>query len=177
MNASVFDRDLYMRAWRFAAERHNAQKYPGTELPYVVHVGAVAMEVIAALAVEPVADPDLAIVCALLHDTVEDTQLSPDELVREFGTAVGAGVLALSKDPALPKAERMADSLRRIQAQPREIAIVKLADRIANLGPPPAHWSAEKRDSYRDEARVILRELGAASAVLAERLRAKIERY
>lgn len=37
-----FSRDLYMRAWHFAAARHNGQKMSGSELPYVTHVGAVA---------------------------------------------------------------------------------------------------------------------------------------
>ena len=129
-----FDRDLYMRAWWFAAERHAGQTVPGTELPYVVHVGAVAIEVIATVTAEAVDDPNLAVACALLHDTIEDTGVSLAEIASAFGAAVAAGVAALSKDGSLPKHEKMGDSLRRIKLQPREVAIVKLADRVVNHG-------------------------------------------
>lgn len=175
--ATSFSRDLYMRAWHFAGARHNAQKVPGSELPYISHVGAVAMEVLATLALEDFADPDLAVACALLHDTVEDTETTREEIDAEFGAAVAAGVSALSKDDQLPKEDRMADSLRRIQAQPREVWLVKLADRAVNMEPPPAKWSPEKRGAYQREAIVILEQLGSASPSLATRLREKIARY
>lgn len=131
------------------------------------HVGLVAMEVIAALEVEPAGDPDLAVQCALLHDTIEDTAITYDDVVAAFGVAVADGVRALPKDPRLPKAEAMANSLRRIRDQPREVWLVKLADRITNLEAPPAYWSRDKRARYRDEAMDILAALGAASPYLA----------
>ena len=172
-----FSRDLYMRAWHFAAARHNGQNVPGSDLPYITHVGAVAMEVLATIANDEVADPDLAIACALLHDTVEDTETTTDEIATGFGVAVADGVRALSKDKAIPKAEQMADSLRRIQEQPREIWIVKLADRAVNMDPAPAHWSMDKRRKYQLQAAAILEQLGSASPSLAARLREKIARY
>jgi (p)ppGpp synthase/HD superfamily hydrolase len=176
MNAP-FSRDLYMRAWHFAARRHGDQKVPGSALPYITHVGAVAMEVLATLAIDAIADPDLAVACALLHDTIEDTDTTADEITAEFGGAVAAGVSALSKDKRVPKDEQLADSLRRIRAEPKAVWIVKLADRAVNMEPAPAHWSAEKRRTYQRQAQMILAELGSASASLAERLREKIERY
>lgn len=175
--ATAFSRDLYMRAWNFASERHLGQKMPGSELPYVTHVGAVAMEVLATFALEDVADPDLAMACALLHDTVEDTKTTPEEVGAAFGPAVAAGVVALSKDATLPKAEQMADSLRRIRREPRAVWLVKLADRTVNMEAPPHYWPSEKRRAYREEARLILRELGEASPSLAARLEEKIEAY
>ena len=169
--------DLYLQAARFAARAHNAQKVPGSELPYLLHVTTVAAEVLAALACEAMAHPDLAVACALLHDTVEDCGVHAQALSDEFGPEVAAGVLALSKDPALPKDQAMADSLRRIQAQPREVWMVKLADRICNLQPPPAHWQPAKIAAYRVEALAIADSLGAASPHLHARLRAKIADY
>ena len=71
----------------------------------------------------------------------------------------------------------MADSLRRILAQPREVQLVKLADRTVNMEPAPPHWSAEKRATYRAQAQEILDALGSASPSLAARLRDKIARY
>lgn len=156
---------------------HSGQSVTGTELPYLAHVTMVAMEVMAALAVEGGLDGDLAVQCALLHDVIEDTQVTSTELGREFGPDVARGVMALSKDPGLAESEQLRDSLRRITAERREIWIVKLADRTTNLQPPPRHWGREKILVYRQEAKEILDRLGSASRVLGERLAEKIERY
>jgi len=173
----MFAPDHYVAALRFAAERHATQNVPGSDFPYVVHVVSVAAEVIAALAVDHVEAPELAVLCALLHDTIEDTATTHAELVAQFGTAVADGVAALSKRDAIAKPDRMADSLRRIRAQPHEIWMVKLADRITNLAPPPAHWSADKRTAYREEAVVIADTLVGASPTLDVRIRARIATY
>ena len=173
----MYSPERYVAAMRFAAAKHNAQKEPGHDLPYLVHVVSVAAEVIAVLPVSRVADPDLAVCCALLHDTVEDTGTSLDEIRERFGSGVADGVSALTKDVQLPKAEQMGDSLRRIRGQPAEIAMVKLADRITNLSEPPHYWSVEKRVAYRAEAGTIVDALGAANAALEARLRARIESY
>lgn len=169
--------DLYLRAARFAAAAHHGQKMPGSELPYFLHVAQVAAEVMAALAVEPAARPDLALACALLHDVVEDTKTTRADIEAAFGPDVAAGVSALSKDPALPKDQAMADSLRRIRDQPHEVWRVKLADRIVNLEPPPHYWKPDKIEAYRAEAGRIADALGDASPYLLARLRARIAGY
>lgn len=172
-----FSPDLYAQALRFAAAAHGAQKVPGSELPYVVHVCTVAAEVIAALETEPHDDPDLAVACALLHDVVEDTAVGIEAIERDFGARIAAGVKALTKDGTLPKDARMGDSLDRIRRQPQEVWMVKLADRITNLQPPPSHWSAEKCRAYRIEAETILAALDSASATLAARFRGRLAVY
>jgi (p)ppGpp synthase/HD superfamily hydrolase len=137
----------------------------------------VAMEVITALAVEVTAKPELAVQCAALHDCLEDTEVTYDTLLSAFGAEVAAGVLALTKNPSLAKDEAMPDSLARIRRQPREVWMVKLADRITNLQPPPAFWDVTKRKRYQIEAGEILDALGAASPFLARRLSTKIAAY
>ena len=170
--------EKYIKALRYAAKAHNGQTVPGSDLPYVVHVTMVAMEVIAALAREDGLDGDLAVQCALLHDVIEDAGKSYEKLAAEFGQDVAEGVLALSKNNILKsKQEKMADSLERIKQQPKEIWMVKLADRITNLQPPPGHWRAEKIARYRGEAEEILAALGDASTFLSERLRGKLQAY
>jgi (p)ppGpp synthase/HD superfamily hydrolase len=69
---STWSQEKYITALRYAAAAHNGQKLPGTDLPYLVHVTMVAMEVIAALAREDGLSGDLAVQCALLHDVIED---------------------------------------------------------------------------------------------------------
>ena len=171
---SAYSPDRYLAALRFAAEKHLPQKFPGTDLPYLMHVVTVASEVIAHLPVLDLADPDLAVTCALLHDTIEDTPATHDELAARFGAPVADGVDALSKRDV---PDKMADSLRRIRLQPREIWVVKLADRIANMDAPPHYWTAEKKHAYREEALVIADALGTASPALDARLRARIAAY
>jgi (p)ppGpp synthase/HD superfamily hydrolase len=175
---STWSQEKYIQSLKFAAKAHNGQTVPGSDLPYIVHVTMVAMEVIAALVHEDGLDGDLAIQCALLHDVIEDCGISYEKLAAEFGTEVAGGVRALSKNNILKsKNEKMADSLARIKKQPREIWMVKLADRITNLQPPPGHWDAEKIARYREEGKLILDELGNACAYLAERLNLKIRKY
>ena len=187
-SAAMFSPDTYVAALRFAAERHRTQTITGSDLPYLVHVVSVAAELIAALPNSEL-DADLAVACALLHDTIEDSadsedakQALADDIASKFGIDVRHGVLALSKRTiadgrALAKAEQMADSLRRIRDQPHAVWAVKLADRITNLAPPPGHWDKAKCAAYRVEAQTILEALGAASPSLAARLRDRIAAY
>jgi guanosine-3',5'-bis(diphosphate) 3'-pyrophosphohydrolase len=172
-----WSQDEYVRAYRFAAEAHLGQTVPGSELPYVAHVTLVSMEVIAALEVESGRDGNLAVQCALLHDVIEDTAVTYEGLHTAFGERIAQGVLALSKDESLDRSLQIRDSLARIQRQPPEIWMVKLADRIANLQPPPHYWTKTKIAQYRQEAIEIYDALYPASDALATRLLAKIERY
>jgi (p)ppGpp synthase/HD superfamily hydrolase len=71
----------------------------------------------------------------------------------------------------------MTDSLQRIREQPREIWVVKLADRVTNLQSPPAHWSEEKVAGYRVQAVQIRDALGEASDHLRARLDQRLETY
>lgn len=169
--------DAWLAAWKFAAAAHRNQKIPGQDLPYVVHLGAVAMEVMVAHQQVEFKRPVLALQCALLHDVLEDTDADESGIVLKFGPDVTAGVRALTKHAALMKSDAMADSLQRIQLQPFEVWAVKLADRITNLGPPPPHWTETKIASYRSEAQVILDALRESHEPLALRLADRILRY
>lgn len=174
----MWSADTYQSALRFAAIAHQGQRFPGTELPYLLHVAFVAGEVMAALSegAQPL-DGDLAVQCALLHDVIEDTKVTPAELRHAFGDAVADGVQALSKDPSLPHDLQMQDSLDRIRRQPREVWMVKLADRISNLQAPPPHWTAPRIAAYAVEAELIRSTLQSGSPPLARRLADKIKQY
>ncbi|MDD2468697.1 MAG: HD domain-containing protein [Desulfobulbus sp.] len=176
---SCWNQEQYIKAWNFACAAHQGQLVPGAKLAYVNHVGLVAMEVMAAIAAgEQVANPDVLVGCALLHDTIEDTPVTFEGIALEFGAEIASGVLALSKNKELPgKEAQMRDSLARIQQQPSEVWMVKLADRITNLQPPPGDWDMEKIRQYRDEAVLIVETLGKASPYLAQRLHSKIDQY
>jgi (p)ppGpp synthase/HD superfamily hydrolase len=181
MMLSNWDRELYIKACRFAAQAHRGQLIPSSDLPYLLHLNLVSMEILAALSAEAEHDGDLAVACALLHDTIEDTDTTYAQIESMFGSQVADGVAALSKNPDLEKSQQLADSLDRIASQPPEIWMVKLADslsetlreRITNLQLPPAHWDSAKIRRYRDEAI----EIHTASPFLAARLAEKIQNY
>jgi len=135
------------------------------------------MEIISAHLVSPLEDLDLAVQCAILHDTIEDQGITRAELSKRFGNAVADGVLALSKSSVLSKVEGMRDSIVRIQRQPVAVWCVKLADRISNLQSVPSGWTAEKIAAYRAEAVTILDALGPANRILASRLETAIGSY
>lgn len=172
-----WSQDIFIRAFSFAAQAHREQKLPGTDYPYLYHISLVCMEIIAALNSEKGRDGNLAIQCALLHDVLEDTDMSFEQLRSEFGSEVANGVKALTKNRSLSGSARIRDSLNRIVRQPREVWMVKMADRITNLQPPPAHWDEEKIREYREEAILIHEKLREGSPFLAERLRLMIDNY
>lgn len=167
----------YESAWHFAANAHKDQTLPGSDLPYLTHIGWVVGELLIALQFDPVSDPVLAVQCAVLHDVLEDTRVDYDTLCKEFGRAVADGVAALTKNASLPKDQRMHESLDRIKAMPREIGMVKLADRLANLRTPPDFWDRRKIAEYADEAQTILSRIGSASVYLRTRLEKKLADY
>jgi (p)ppGpp synthase/HD superfamily hydrolase len=169
--------EICQTAWLFAARKHKAQLYPGSEhLPYLTHIGAVLLELLPALQENPKFDADTAICCALLHDTVEDTETTIEEIAVEFGEKIAAGVSALTKLKSLKGEAATRDSLERIKRQPHEIWAVKLSDRAANMLTFPDHWGKEKQRSYAREARIILESLGetccSLSLILARRIKA-----
>ena len=176
---NIWDQNKFIKAWNFASRVHIGQLVPGTDIPYINHIGNVAMEVMAVIAREKnIENPDLMVQCALLHDAIEDTSNSHETIKEHFGYEVADGVLALSKDGNLhSKDERMKDSIERIKKQPKEVWMVKLSDRITNLQPPPKHWDKEKIKKYRNEAVLLLEALGEANQYLAKRLRKKITDY
>ena len=180
----MWDQNEYIKAWNFASKAHQQQLLPGSEIPYINHIGLVAMEVMSAICYQqkskspPIKKPNLAVVCALLHDTIEDTSVTFADIVTAFDEQTAYGVLALSKDKNLPgKQAQMLDSLQRINKQPAEISMVKLADRITNLQPPPHYWTKEKIANYRNEAQTLLDSLGSKNEYLAKRLAEKIKQY
>ena len=185
---SNWSQDIYIKAYKFAAKAHwdKTQLVPGTDIPYLMHFSFVAMEIVAALAVESGLNGNLAVQCALLHDTMEDTDVTYDDLMNEFGKEVTVGVVALTKDKKVAtnlsdewqrKDLQMTDSLKRIKSQPKEIWMVKMADRITNLQPPPSHWTEEKVNRYKEESILIYDSLKDAGEFLAKRLQDKINTY
>ena len=171
--------DIYQKAILFATAKHHniGQTVPGTDLPYLVHLSNVTMEIIFASQFSSDFDTGFAVQLALLHDTLEDTDTTFKELSSVFSPSVAEGVLALSKNKSLPKQDQLSDSIERIKLHPKEVWSVKLADRITNLQQPPSHWPPAKISNYHAEAKFILNSLKGGNQYLEDRLEQKITEY
>jgi len=178
--------DLYRNALEFACKAHDGQKIPSFlpnfEFPYFLHITEVMTETLIAFQEisqnsDKKLNQNLGVLVAILHDTVEDTEVKLEDIEKEFGKEVKNGVWAMTKDESLPKEEQMNDSLEKLLKQPIEVQFVKLADRIVNLKIPPHYWTLEKKQKYHREAKLILEKLGNANQYLAKRLEAKIKEY
>ncbi|KIQ18572.1 hypothetical protein RT99_16140 [Flavobacterium sp. MEB061] len=174
--------DEIQEIWQLASKLHNGQKYgglkDGEQVEYINHIGSVVFEILNAIQSTENMNSGLAIKCAILHDTIEDTAATYEKINELFGHEVANGVLALTKNDKIEgQIEKMLDSLKRIKEQPIEIWAVKMADRISNLYQPPYYWEDEKKLKYIEEAEIILDELKDGNKYLAKRLKTKIKEY
>jgi guanosine-3',5'-bis(diphosphate) 3'-pyrophosphohydrolase len=169
----------YQETLLYAAGRHalRNQTLPESDIPYVVHLCNVCMEILIAGHHTESFDLELAVRVALLHDVLEDTETKEEDLTSIFGKNVASCVAGLTKNESVTKSGRMDDSLERIKACPKETWAVKLADRITNLQKPPKSWPLNKITHYREEAKVIHDALQEGNRYLAKRLARKIDEY
>jgi guanosine-3',5'-bis(diphosphate) 3'-pyrophosphohydrolase len=89
---------------------------------------------------------------AALHDTIEDTKTTFEELVSNFGVAVAKVVQECSDDKKLPKAERKKLQIEKAKTVSKEARLVKMADKLSNLSglqsDPPKDWTPEYIKGY-----------------------------
>ena len=146
-----------IKAADFAAFKHRRQRRKDAEAsPYINHPLALAR----VLKLEAgVAEMDV-LVAAILHDTVEDTETTVEELEREFGHAVAAIVAEVTDDKNLPKPDRKRLQVEHAPHISHQAKLVKLADKICNLrdvlDAPPAHWPMERRRAYFEWAKAVI---------------------
>lgn len=138
-----------LKAIQFAAEKHRHQRRKDEESsPYVNHPIAVANTLVS---VGGLSDLHL-IQAALLHDTIEDTETTADELEHHFGSEVRNLVLEVTDDKNLPKQERKRLQVEHTKYISDRAKQIKLADKISNIvditHSPPAKWSAERKLEY-----------------------------
>ena len=104
---------------------------------------------------------DVEVLCAaLLHDTVEDTATTHEELAEAFGARIARIVAEVTDDKLLPKAERKRLQVEHAATLSPEAKLVKLADKTCNLRDvavrPPAHWDLARRREYFDWAKRVV---------------------
>jgi hypothetical protein len=151
------DPALLLRAATFSADRHRDQRRKGVDAsPYINHPLAVA-NVLAN--VGGVSDIEI-LVAALLHDTIEDTGTSPEELENLFGRGVCRLVQEVSDDKGLPKAERKRLQIEHAASLSAAAKQLKLGDKTLNVHDvvenPPGDWPLSRRREYLDWAEAVV---------------------
>lgn len=142
---------LFLKALRFAADKHRDQRRKGGDAaPYINHPIAVTELLWRVGGVREVNT----LVAALLHDTIEDTATTPEEIRLAFGEDVLGLVLECTDDKSLPKAERKRLQIVNAPHKSPRARQIKLSDKISNVteiaANPPADWSLERRRDYLD---------------------------
>jgi (p)ppGpp synthase/HD superfamily hydrolase len=153
-----------LKAADAAARWHVHQRRKGSsEEPYINHLLEVASLVAEATHGK---EPEL-VIAALLHDAVEDQEVPPDLIEREFGKRVADLVQEVTDDKTLPEDERKAKQVKTANTKSDGAKIIKLADKTSNLrnvtySPPPT-WSVKRRLDYVDWAKQVVAGLRGAS--------------
>ncbi len=148
---------LLLKALSFAAHKHRDQRRKDAEAsPYINHPIALA-EVLAAEG--GVSDIEV-LAAALLHDTIEDTATTYEELVEHFGSRIAGMVAEVTDDQNLPKADRKRLQIEHAAGLSAGAKLVKLADKICNLRDvadrPPAKWDLPRRQEYFEWAKRVI---------------------
>lgn len=115
-------------AIEFAARAHTGQYRKGTRIPYIVHPLAVARILI------EIEAPDDVILASVLHDVVEDTPVSLDEIHAAFGEGIAELVEAMSEpDRSDTWENRKRDTLEFLETAPQQVLLIKVADQLDNI--------------------------------------------
>jgi guanosine-3',5'-bis(diphosphate) 3'-pyrophosphohydrolase len=145
------------KAFNFAAQKHSSQRRKGADAePYINH----PVEVGYLLAVNT-DGKDVDLICAgVLHDTLEDTETSYEELVREFGKTVADIVQECTDDTSLTREERKRLQAENIGHKSDKAKMLKIADKTSNLNStlekPPLSWDNARKMEYLTSAKLVV---------------------
>jgi len=171
-----YDIGLVIRAVEFAAQKHRMQRRKDSDSsPYINHPIAL-MHV---LCIDGSITEPVILAAAALHDTIEDTETTEQELRTVFGDEIASLVLEMTDDKSLPKAERKRLQIEHARTLSSQARLVKLADKICNLRDvaerPPASWDLARRREYFDWAKRVVDGLRGAPGEEMRRLEAAFD--
>ena len=157
----------FLSALSFAAYKHrNQRRKDVAETPYINHPITVAN----ILLNEAGVTDETVLIAAILHDTVEDTETSFEEIEQQFGAQVRAVVAEVTDDKSLPTAERKQKQIEHASGLSDRAKLLKLADKTANLrdmvSATPDGWSIERIDDYLEWGKTVIDQLRGHHAKL-----------
>lgn len=158
---------LLMDALAFSAHKHRNQRRKDVDAsPYINHPIALAR----VLAVEGGVTDHETLAAAILHDTLEDTETTDEELKEKFGRAIAQTVREVSDDKLLSKEDRKRLQIEHAKHLSRRARLVKLADKTCNVrdmaSHPPHGWPLERRREYFDWAKQVVDQIRGTNADL-----------
>lgn len=163
------DLDFVMisKAIQFAAHKHRKQRRKDrAQTPYINHPLQV-FDLL--LRIGGIRDTYI-LVAAILHDTIEDTDTTADEIRAEFGDVVLGYVLELSDDKTLSQADRKRLQVEHAAHKSYGAKCIKMGDKISNTGEldtnPPVGWDIARRLGYVDWAEQVMVGLRGANSAL-----------
>lgn len=165
MNPSLF----LLRAIDFAARKHKDQRRKDEEAsPYINHPLSVAL-ILADIG--GVSDPEI-LAAAVLHDTLEDTETTPEELESQFGQRVRRIVEEVTDNKALDKEVRKQLQIDHARELSPDAALVKLGDKTANVTDvthsPPKTWPMKRKTDYLDWAESVVKGCPKVNAAMEQ---------
>jgi GTP diphosphokinase / guanosine-3',5'-bis(diphosphate) 3'-diphosphatase len=148
---------LFLKAIAFAADKHRHQRRKDPEAsPYINH----PIELANLLVDEARVTDTTVLIAAILHDTLEDTETTPDELAEMFGGEIRDIVLEVTDNKKLKKRKRKELQVKHGPHLTRKARLVKLADKICNLRDvatnPPTRWPLKRQIEYFDWAKSVI---------------------
>lgn len=176
MNQSPADLlpDLF-DALAFAAVKHQYLRRGGYDrLPYINHLIKVT-ETLIRIGGERERDLLLA---AILHDIIEDTEVTRDELAERYGPRVVEIVMELTDDMSLPQDRRKALQLEgaaRLSTEARKIRIADKGSNIGDIFSYPLGWTPDKKMAYVEQAEAVVNEIRGTSPTLESWFDAQVE--
>ena len=158
---------LIIKATQFAADKHRGQtRKDAANTPYINHPVAVAHLLSQHAGIRDVN----VIVAALLHDTVEDTDTTVDDIEEQFGREVRDIVIEVTDDKSLPSPRRKQLQIEHAAGLSHAARLVKLADKICNLqdifARPPVKWNLERKREYFEWAKAVIDQIRGTNANL-----------
>ncbi|MBA2369693.1 MAG: bifunctional (p)ppGpp synthetase/guanosine-3',5'-bis(diphosphate) 3'-pyrophosphohydrolase [Candidatus Protochlamydia sp.] len=156
-----------LRAIRFAARKHQFQTRKDAEAtPYIAHPLMVAYQLVS---IGKVRDVEI-IISAILHDTLEDTETTLEELIQLFSVRIASIVSDVTDDKSLAKQERKQLQILKAPLKSAGAAQISLADKLCNLTDlihsPPPDWDNERIDAYFNWASQVVDRLPWVNAPL-----------
>ena len=148
--------NLILKATEFSALKHQNQKRKDGKTPYVIHPISVAV----ILSEVGGIDDEEILSAALLHDTIEDTDTTADEIDKEFGSKIMSIVKELTDSKELSYSERKQFQIDHAPNLSKEATLVKIADKISNVSDlideKPANWNDSRCKEYIDWAEAVI---------------------
>lgn len=159
-----------LAATRFAAHKHKDQRRKDhAASPYIVHPIAAAE-----LLIESGISDEATLITAILHDTIEDTETTREEIAAEFGEEIAGLVVEVTVMETMIKVvdkQREIDDAKELSPK---AALVRVADKICNLTDvvfdTPKGWTGERRDRYFYWAQKVIMNTGVTNEYLLNRL-------